>query len=170
MRYGELSHQMKESMITLAEAKEFVTYDPETGLFLSTGCKFSNKKQGEPVGTVHKTKGYVYVTLKGKTYRAQRVAFLFMTGEWPKQQVDHINRVKTDNRWCNLRDVPAAINAQNRHLYKTNTSGYTGVCWNKKESKWQVLVRSHGKQVYGGLFDDVHDAGEFADLLYQMTR
>jgi hypothetical protein len=93
-----------------------------------------------------------------------------MTGKWPELEVDHINRIRDDNRWCNLRDVSRAINAQNMPLYKNNTSGHTGVCWNKKFNKWQVLCRANGKQVYGGLFDNKEEAVKLSTFIYSQIR
>lgn len=157
-------------MLTQDILKQYVVYHPDTGWFTSTGVKYSNKDKGERVGTVHKTKGYRYLTLLGKTYREQRVAFLYMTGKWPEKQVDHINNVKDDNRWCNLRDVSAAVNSQNRKLFSTNTSGHKGVVWNKKDRKWQVLCRANSKQYYGGQYENKEEAAEVAELLYDMIR
>lgn len=157
-------------MLTQEILKQYVVYHPDTGWFTSTGVRQSNKQAGERVGTLNKTHGYRTLEIKGKTYREQRAAFLYMTGKWPEYQVDHINRIKDDNRWENLRDVPATVNCANRGLYATNKSGYTGVVWNKNCSKWQVLCRANGKQHYGGLFDDKDEAGEFAELLYDMIR
>jgi hypothetical protein len=96
-------------MLTQEILKQYVVYHPDTGWFTSTGVRYSNKQVGERVGTLHKTKGYRYLAIQGKTYREQRVVFLYMTGKWPEHQVDHINRIKDDNRWANLRDVPAEI-------------------------------------------------------------
>ena len=157
-------------MLTQDILKQYVVYHPDTGWFTSTGVKYSNKKEGERVGTVHKTKGYRYLTLLGKTYREQRVAFLYMTGRWPEHQVDHINNVKNDNRWCNLRDVSAAVNCQNRRMYVTNKSGYKGVVWNKNTEKWQVLCRANGKQHYVGLYENKEEAAEVAELIYAMIQ
>lgn len=63
-------------------------------------------------------------------------------GEWPKGYIDHINRIKTDNRPCNLRDVSAQINRHNRGQDRRNTSGVTGVNWNKKLRKWHAQIAS----------------------------
>ena len=154
-------------MITQEELKKYVTYNPDDGLFRSTGMKYSNKKQGEIVGTIHKTKKYVFISVKGKTYRAQRLAFLYMLGSFPEKQVDHINQIKDDNRWSNLRDVSSAVNAQNRPLYVNNKSGHKGVAWNKKLSKWQVLCRSNGEALYGGVYSDKNKAISVAVSLYE---
>lgn len=157
-------------MLTQDVLKQYVIYDPATGYFLSTGVKYSNKIKGERVGTLHKTKGYEYVNIKGKSFRAQRLAFLYMTGEWPKNQVDHINRIKSDNKWANLRDVDSKTNCWNRPLYKTSTSGFTGVAWNKQYNKWQVLCRSNGRQEYLGLYENLAEAGQVAATWYAKNR
>ena len=158
-------------MITQDRLKEVLTYDPDTGIFTSNkSSKYCNKSFGDRVGTVHKTKGYRYLTIDRKTYREQRMAFLYMTGALPTGQVDHINQIKDDNRWSNLRDVSSAENCWNRPKYANNRSGYTGVVWNKKCNKWQVLCRSKGVQKFLGLFDDVHKAGSIATTWYKEVR
>jgi hypothetical protein len=154
-------------MLTQDELKKYVSYNPVTGYFHSNGVKFSNKEPGERVGTKHLTKGYRYIVVKGKTYREQRVAFLYMTGNWPVNQVDHINGIKDDNRWCNLRDVTPTVNCQNRKLFITNKSGYKGVCWNKQTNKWQVLCRKDGKQMYFGQYADLAEASRIAENFYK---
>lgn len=158
-------------MLTQELLKKYVSYDPDTGYFTSNkGSKYSNRNVGDRVGTRHKTKGYRYIVVLGKTYREQRAAFLYMNGFWPKDQVDHINQIKDDNRWCNLREATPAQNCWNRPKYRTNKSGYTGVVWNKDSRKWQVLCRSGGKQVYLGLFDNVDEAGIIANNWYKENR
>lgn len=153
-------------MLTQEELKKYVTYDPVDGLFRSTGIKYSNKKQGDVVGTLHKTKGYIYLAVKHKTYRAHRLAFLYMIGTLPEQQVDHINQIKSDNRWINLRDVSGAVNSQNKPLYRTNKSGHKGVVWNKNRLKWQVNCRANKTTVYGGLHEDKEAAILLAATIY----
>ena len=159
---------MKE--LTQELLKSLVSYSPLTGEFTSINPSKYNAHRGKRAGCLHKTTGYRMLYLQGKTYREHRVAFFYMTGNWPSLQVDHINQFKNDNRWCNLRDVPPAVNCQNRPLYKNSTSGHTGVCWNKQVNKWQVLCRANGKQVYGGLFDDKEEAADLASFIYSHIR
>lgn len=154
-------------MLTQEILKKYVSYDPDTGHFTSNKCsKYCNKSLGERVGTLHKSKGYRYLTIEGRTYREQRAAFLYMTGNWPIQQVDHINGIKDDNRWVNLRDVDAATNCHNRGMYKNNKSGQRGVVWQKNTSKWQVLCRIRGVQYYKGLYENLDDAIDVAKAVY----
>jgi hypothetical protein len=90
--------------------------------------------------------------------RAHRLAWFYCYGEWPSDQLDHINRIKTDNRIDNLRESSAALNQQNLSKMCSNTSGFTGVTWNKRRNAWiaQIGVGNSGK--YLGQFADVEDA------------
>ena len=154
-------------MPTYDEIAERISYDPESGHFFQKEVKFSNRPVGSRIGCLHKTKGYRYLSFKNTTLREQRVAFLLMTGSWPEGQVDHINRIKDDNRWINLRDVSPSENCQNRGKFKTNRSGYKGVVWQKYSEKWQVLCRREGVQYYLGLFENLEDAAGVANTFYQ---
>jgi hypothetical protein len=155
------------NMLTYETALKYLKYDPETGNFHYAGNKYCNKPKGSIAGSLHKTKGYIYVSIAGKTYRAQRIAFLLMTGRHPKFQIDHINGVKTDNRWCNLRDISSQGNCANRGLFKNNKSGYRGVVWQKYSKKWQVLCRIKGVQYYLGLYEDKEEAAKVAKETYE---
>ncbi|SRR6266446_2339189 len=89
-----------KKILTQERLKELLHYDPETGVFswiLKRPAYGGNKKRGHE---------YVLINdVDGRDYRAARLAHLYMTGEWPKHKMDHINRIKDDNRWENLRDV-----------------------------------------------------------------
>jgi len=112
-------------------------YDPETGVF----TRLCGVKRGHPAGSV-KPNGYVRINFgRGPLYAAHRLAWLYMTGEWPKHQIDHINRVRSDNRFCNLRDVSVSLNALNK--------GAAGVSWDKRKKKWRFDLRFAGQRVWG---------------------
>jgi hypothetical protein len=85
-----------------------------------------------------------------------------------KHVIDHINHNELDNRRCNLRVTDYYCNLKNRRGKNlTNTSGYRNVSWHKKSKKWTVKIRIDGKQVQMGKFDDVHEAGKYAELMRQ---
>lgn len=89
--------------------------------------------------------------------KVHRIAWFLYHGEWPRFTIDHINRIKNDNRISNLRDVTQFINCQNR---SDNKSGIVGVYWDKRESKWRAKIRKDGKMVGLGYFDDINDAAK----------
>jgi hypothetical protein len=149
--------------ITQQALKSALHYDPETGLFTHI-CDTRYKKAGEQAGYVARN-GYrcIYIQSSDKIYYAHRLAFLYMTGELPKEQVDHINRVKTDNRWDNLREVSQAENNRNLSLRKDNKSGYRGVHWAKANQKWHASICVDGKSISLGYFTDAAEAGAAAE-------
>ncbi len=127
--------------ITQKELKEILHYDPDTGLFTR-----KKKARGAVVGAIVGSKnrhGHISLTLLGKTYLTHRLAFLYMEGEFPPDQVDHINRVRDDNRWCNLRHADEETNKSNM---VTNTD-FLGVSWHKHQHRWFA----RGKLVKGKL-------------------
>lgn len=71
---------------------------------------------------------------------------------------DHINRNPFDNRKSNLRQATASENSMNRGLQSNNTSGITGVCWDKRREKWMAYIKINHKNIYLGTFDDKDDA------------
>ena len=123
---------------------DHLNYDPITGIFtkISTG-----KKLG-----AYNSDGYLYVFLKGKMHRAHRIAWFYMTGKWPKNEIDHINGIRDDNRWCNLREVNHQENHKNRRQPSNNTTGHTGICWNKALNKWKAHIQINNKQIHLGYF------------------
>ena len=147
---------MKE--LTQERLKELLSYDPDTGLFTHKGSK-----PGILVGSVAGTKdkyGYIKIGLDYKQYTAHRLVFLYTTGKWPEMQVDHINRKRDDNRLSNLREANNRENAQNMGVFVTNKSGYTGVCWNKKDKRWKAQICVNKKVNFLGYFDTPEEAHE----------
>ena len=144
--------------------KHKLNYNPDTGLFT-----WRNPQQKRFVGKVAgcNSLGYTRIKLDGKSYMAHRLAWLYMTGEWPELEVDHINRDKSDNRWCNLRQVHRAENMRNAGNYATCKSGVSGVCFHKAVSKWYAQISDDGKRKYLGVYDSKLDAVE-ARLLEEL--
>lgn len=99
--------------------------------------------------------GYIQLGYKKKMYKAHRVIWAIVNGEFPKGYIDHINGNRTDNRIKNLRVVTHQQNIHNQQkINKKNKSGYTGVCWNKKSAKWQSCISVNRKTIYLGVFED----------------
>lgn len=141
--------------------RKLLHYCPETGLItwiVNLGPGKPNN--GDEAGTIGK-KGYRQIQIGRKTFYAHRVAWALHNGKWPDMQIDHINGVRDDNRACNIRDVSASHNIQNRRkAHKNNHSGSTvpGVSWDRSSKKFRVTGRKHGKYVHIGLFADISDA------------
>lgn len=144
------------SLITAEKLREILIYDPATGLFRrrasSLGC--STKRE---LGSRPDSGGYAVVVLLGARYRAHRLAWLYMTGEWPLS-VDHINGVRSDNRWSNLREADNKLNTENaRRPRSSNVScGVLGVT--RSGSRFIAQIKSNGRHHYLGSFDDATSA------------
>ena len=143
-------------MLTQTKLKEILYYDPETGLFTWLILAGKRVKIGDIAGSL--CQGYLSIMIYGKSYKAHRLAFLYMTGSWPKEQIDHINHVRDDNRWINLREATNQENCKNQSRSKNNTSGVCGVIWHKQHKKWMAYIMTDSKQKHLGLFVDKLEA------------
>lgn len=128
--------------------KEHLNYDSDTG-FLDWISPSGNGDSKSLAGCEHHT-GYIYIRLGGSIYPAHRLAWLYMTGKWPENQIDHINGIKNDNRFCNLREATMSNNMMNRGIFKNNTSGFKGVSY--KGKKWRARCTVNKKQYNLGIF------------------
>lgn len=108
-----------ETTDALRRFKEFLFYDPDTGQLKFSDTRFGAKQVGQVAGYVDK--GYVRIQHRDRKYMAHRVAWALHHDKWPEHTIDHINRDGTDNRIQNLRDVPQAVNNQNKSKYKKKT-------------------------------------------------
>lgn len=137
-------------MITNKQLKQYLHYNPETGIFVRIKSKRSSEV-GKQAGCSSGHK-YVHIYLFGKYYQAHRLAWLFITGKWPKEFIDHINGNCEDNRFVNLREADRKINNQNqRKAQKINKVGLLGVC--KHRNKYQAAISIDGYPKYLGHFD-----------------
>ncbi len=126
--------------LTAEELRELLNYDQETGIF-TRKVSTSNRVKVGAVAGCSGGDGYLLIMVQSRLYQAHRLAWLHTHGVWPKGQIDHINRDRSDNRIANLRDVTQKQNLQNRSKSSTNTSGHPGVSWNKRISKWQASIK-----------------------------
>tara|TARA_R110000868_G_C10511556_1_gene732162 strand:- start:75 stop:587 length:513 start_codon:yes stop_codon:yes gene_type:complete len=147
---------MGKLMLTQSRLKEVLSYDPETGLFTRVSTK-TRYKAGSVSGSPQ-NKGYVQIMIDSYNYLAHRLAWLYVYGEFPKGQIDHINRIKTDNRIANLRDVDNSINQLNIGVRKHNSSGVTGVMKDTRSNKWVVQLIFDNKRHYLGRYETVAEA------------
>jgi hypothetical protein len=144
--------------LTQDKLKELLDYNPDTGIF-TWKERISNIKQGTIAGKYDKN-WYVVITINNKKYLAHRLAWLYMEGYFPENQIDHIDRNKSNNKWANLREVSQVCNSRNSKLSKRNKSGIRGVTWDKERKKWQVNIRANKKNITLGRYDSKVDAAK----------
>lgn len=120
----------------LRELEENYSYDPDTGYFTRIQKTSPHNNIGDIAGYGGMSRYYVVIALKKRSYNAHRLVWLLMTGTWPKDQIDHINRNKRDNRFVNLRECTAQQNSRNTAPSKHNISGYKCVHWRGIHQKW----------------------------------
>ena len=145
-----------EIVITQTQLLELLNYNPFTGDFTWRVRRRGTK--GAVAGSIQ-IRGYVRIRIDGRDYMAHRLAFLWMTGEFPEDGVDHISGVKSDNRWSNLRPADQALNQRNCSRRIDNTSGVTGVSWYKSSSKWTgQIVDDTGRNLNLGHYEDWFEA------------
>jgi HNH endonuclease/AP2 domain len=145
-------------MITQQELKKHVSYNSETGIFTWKIHTWKNKI-GRVAGSLN-GHGYVLICIKQKSYSAHRLAFLYMTGQDPKNNVDHINLIKNDNRWINIRNATYAENRLNTGMRSTNTSGYRGAYKNNITGNYQARAYMNGKSMSLGTYKTAKEANE----------
>lgn len=145
-------------MITQARLKELLDYDPETGVFVCRVRRSNHKAlAGHRAGCPDKD-GYIRIGLERKKYCAHVLAWLYVTGEWPSKQLDHINTIRSDNRFENLREASRGENMQNGTRRADNTSGFKCVSWDVRRGKWCAYINADGVRTHLGRFDVLDDA------------
>lgn len=122
---------------SIEQLRAFIAYDPETGIFTAVKAR-ARVHVGKVLGLKDKS-GYLHIVLNQVHYYAHRLAWLFMTGDWPEDYVDHINGVKADNRWANLRAATNGQNQQNRKLRSDSVSGLKGVS-RRTSTSWAARI------------------------------
>jgi len=159
-----LCQEKREEMITQAQLKELFSYDPETGVF-TRKVTYGRWKAGMVAGTY--AHGYVQINIDHKLYYAHRLAWLYVHGEYPSGDIDHIDHNTSNNSMSNLRNITTGENLQNQIVAKKNNqSRFLGVHFHAEKKKYQARIQVAGKQRHLGYFD----TPEFAYSAYVSAK
>ena len=159
-----MGRQMTEQDVSKVLAQ--LSYDPETGIFhhrKNAGCMLAGQRAGNKDSS-----GHIQFCVDRKMYLAHRVAFLFVEGKMPPDdmEVDHINGIRHDNRWCNLRLATRQQNSWNRACHKNSKSGLRGVRFAKRRGKWEALIYLNKRQKHIGYYSTAEEASQaFAEAV-----
>lgn len=135
--------------------RQLLYYDPVSGLFTWMVAR-PNRPIGSQAGYLS-AKGYRIICVDGVQYKAHRLAWLYMTGVWPNDQVDHLDGDKDNNRWVNLRSASTQENCCNRVAHCTNTTGFKGVT-KKGEGRFIAQIMVRGQKLHLGSFNSPQEA------------
>ena len=142
--------KMVDSIVDADYVRAHFWYDPATGFLY-------RKSTNRPFGTLDR-KGYLRGLVKGTSFFAHRLVWLYNFGEWPAQTLDHVNHNKADNRLCNLRPASFSQNNRNVKIRRTNTSGVNGVWQYKRSKNWGAWVVFEGCKQLFGTFKTIEEA------------
>lgn len=147
---------MANADLTLSRLHELIEYVPETGLF------FWRKSSGRcKAGTLAGTEGgngYLQISIKKHRNYLHRIAWFYMTGEWPKDDIDHLDGNRSNNRWSNLREATRTINMQNRRSVAANKTSCSLLGAYKTRKHWLSKIRVDGGNIHLGVFDTAEEA------------
>jgi HNH endonuclease len=146
--------EYRKNFINLDELKKLINYNPETGKFIWL-VNNRRAKIGNLAGS-YNAGGYLVIKLYSKHYQASNIAWFYMTGEWPENEIDHKNNITDDNRFINLRKATHNQNCKNRKLNINNTTGFKGV--SKRNKRFRSKICVNGVQINLGTFDTLDEA------------
>ncbi len=142
------------------------TKDEANSLFeYKDGVLYTKPK---PIGSVTGN-GYLESKVAGKPFKIHRMIFLMHHGYLP-EIVDHIDGNPLNNKIENLRAATPSQNSYNQRIYKTNTSGVKGVCWDKARNRWTTQISYNRKKRHLGYYEDFDEAVEVVDLARQLVH
>jgi hypothetical protein len=145
--------------LTAEEARRSWDYEPDTGLLRWKIRAGKRVMPGDVAGSLGAS-GYIVIGIKGKMYKAHRVAWLIHFGEWPDNQIDHINGIRDDNRIVNLRRVSKRQNDQNKKCHRDGHLVGTTRDKRRPTNPWRALIWIDGKQINLGAFPTQQKAHE----------
>jgi hypothetical protein len=144
-------------MLTHAYLRKILHYSVITGDFYYLKSTARRIKIGDIAGSLENT-GYKRVKINSEKHQSHRLAWFWVTGEWPEKEVDHKNGITDANQWLNLREATHSQNMCNRSINLNSTSGYKGVSWDNASQKWHARIGLNKKRKSLGYFDNIDDA------------
>ena len=142
----------KSLTLTQDRLKTLLHYNPYSGNFTVLKTSNNSKNIGSIAGRLNRS-GYTIIYVDGKRYLAHRLAWLYVTGDFPESMLDHVNCIKNDNRFINIREANHRLNAYNRTADKNSISKYKGVTWCKRDKRWVAQININGINKWLGRFD-----------------
>lgn len=147
---------------TQQELISILDYDPDSGIFRwKTRADMRSQWNGRYAGTIagrRAKRGNIGISIKNKRYQAHRLAWFYVYGEWPLMDIDHRNRVPSDNQIKNLRQATASQNLSNQSIRSDNKTGVRGVTWDKSRGKFFASIRQNGKTIPLGRYQSLAEA------------
>ncbi len=150
----------REERLSLDYLRSVLNYDPETGVLKWKAVASNRIKVGDIAGQIDHH-GHRYINVGGTRYSAHRLAWFYTYGMWPKEEIDHINLEKSDNRLVNLREATVNENRRNVKMRSHNTTGFKGVtksCTSRHLFIAQIVVNK--RNIYLGIFKTAEEAHE----------
>lgn len=152
--------------MTPDRVRELLEYDPPTGVFRWKIAPSRRVAVGQVAGS-RTSDGYLRIGVDNRDYLLHRLAWLWMTGQWPNGEVDHRNGVRCDNRWHNLRDVTPVVNQQNRRAcHSGNRCGLLGASWDEARQKFVAQISINKTRRWLGY----HESAESAHQAYLAAK
>lgn len=152
-------HLQAMPQMALKRLQELVLYNPETGKF-SSKVNGPGRAIGQQAGSIKHSgdRKYIHLRVAGEWILAHRLAWFYMFGHWPPNDIDHVNGDGTDNRLANLRLATEGQNCMNRRVHCNNTSGFKGVTFDKESGRWRSQIQIDGKHQTLGRFQSPRHA------------
>lgn len=154
---------IKEANLSAKEVSELLSYDKVSGKLFWKVHRAPQRPIGSEAGTRGGNSGYVQVMINGKLFVGHRLAWAIVYGAWPEADIDHVNGIRHDNRWVNLRAASNMENTWNvRKSRNPKSSIYKGVSFHKLTGKWMAYVCKGGKMNHLGLFQTEEEEAKAA--------
>ncbi|MBO0739542.1 MAG: HNH endonuclease [Alphaproteobacteria bacterium] len=150
--------------VPVALLRELLDCDPATGILTwqsrpaPVGTFWNARYAGKRAGSLRRSQGRCVVNICGRRYQAGVVVWALCTGAWPRAEIDHIDRVPSDNRLSNLRPATHRQNMANRKLHRNNRLGIMGVYFYRRTRKFRAAICVNGRSVHLGYFPTSHEA------------